>query len=64
MPIKSYNYVSVTCDKCGISFDEIDKNVLDTMEELRIEGWSGTYRKCYCPECTAEDTKSNNGAEK
>ena len=52
MGVVSLPCVSVTCDGCGYGYDEIGTNPRAYMEALRYVGWTGTYRKCYCPECS------------
>lgn len=50
--IVSMPCVSVICDKCGYGFDEVHATPSTYMSILKNEGWTGTYRKCYCPNCS------------
>lgn len=52
MPIKRLDAVSITCDGCGTGYDEIGTSPQREMEYLKAWGWTGTYRKCYCLECS------------
>lgn len=53
MPISTLYAVSVRCDGCGKGWDDLYScRVAEYMESLKLEGWTGTYRKCYCPECS------------
>lgn len=52
MPIKRKTYLSITCDGCGTGYDAVDGSAKDEMQALRDNGWTGTYRKCFCPECS------------
>lgn len=55
MPISLLYAVSVRCDGCGNGWDDICScRVAEYMESLKSEGWAGTYRKCYCPECSKD----------
>ena len=54
MPVVSIPCVSVRCDKCGYSFDELYAYPKSYMEYLKEAGWAGSYRKCYCPKCNEE----------
>ena len=60
MPIKSERYISVVCDGCGDGYDDIGGTVKQEIETLLKHGWTGTYRKCFCPSCGA---KMNGGEE-
>lgn len=31
---------------------EIGATPVETVKTLKLEGWTGTYQKCYCPECS------------
>lgn len=52
MPIKAMPCVSIRCDGCGKGHDEMYTTPKWEMENLRRYGWTGTYKKCYCPECS------------
>lgn len=60
MPIKRLDAVSVTCDGCGTGYDEIGTSPQREMESLKEWGWTGTYRKCYCPKCSAQKDGGEN----
>ena len=52
MAIKMICAVTVECDECGYNYDEVDVTPAEEMEEVRKYGWTGTYRKCWCPDCS------------
>lgn len=52
MAIKVIRSVTVECDDCGFSFDEFDVTPAEEMEQVRKYGGTGTYRKCWCPDCS------------
>ena len=52
MAIKMIRAVTVECDECGYNFDEVDVTPTEEMEEVRKYGWTGTHRKCWCPDCS------------
>lgn len=57
MPITQQYYSSVTCDGCGTGFDEIMYHSREEMISLRNDGWTGTIKKCFCPECSLRRRK-------
>lgn len=57
MPIRLLYAVSVRCDGCGKGWDDFysTSRIAEYMQSLKSsEGWTGTYRKCYCPECSKD----------
>ena len=52
MPIKAMPCVSIRCDGCGRGHDEIYTTPKSEMENLKLYGWTGTYKKCFCPVCS------------
>lgn len=52
MPIKRRMYLSIRCDDCGQGYDALDGSIKEEMKVLLNNGWTGTHRKCYCPECS------------
>lgn len=52
MAIKVIRAVTVECDECGYNYDEVGLTPAEEMEEARKYGWTGTYRKCWCPDCS------------
>lgn len=52
MPIKAMPCVSIRCDGCGSGHDEMYSTPAAEMENLKLYGWTGTYRKCFCPVCS------------
>ena len=52
MPVAAMPCVSVRCDRCGYGFDECYATPATYMTILKENGWTGTYRKCYCPNCS------------
>ena len=52
MAIKVIRSVTVECDDCGFHFDEFDVTPAEEMEQVRKYGWTGTHRKCWCPDCS------------
>ena len=44
--------VTVECDDCGYTYDELDVTPTEEMEQARKYGWTGTHRKCWCPDCS------------
>ena len=52
MAIKAIRYVTVECDDCGYAFEEFDVTPAEEMEQVRKHGWTGTHRKCWCPDCS------------
>lgn len=61
MPIKAMLCVSIRCDGCGCGHDEIYSTPKEEMEKLRLFGWTGTYRKCYCPVCSKKRLEVQHG---
>lgn len=57
MPIKAKRYVSIRCDMCKRGHDEIDITPKEAMEMLKLCGWTGTYKKCFCPVCSLSKSK-------
>lgn len=53
MPIQAMPCVSITCDGCRRGHDEIWTTPRKEMEHLKLFGWTGTYKKCYCPVCSS-----------
>lgn len=53
MSVKRINTVKVTCDNegCNISFTVKETTPEEELQALKNEGWVGTYRRCFCPEC-------------
>ena len=51
MPVLNMPCVSVRCDKYGYGFDECYATPATYMTILKENGWTGTYRKCYCLDC-------------
>lgn len=52
MPISAMPCVSIRCDGCGRGHDEIFTTPKAEMENLKLYGWTGTYKKCFCPVCS------------
>lgn len=46
--------ISVRCDGCGHSYDEMHTTPKLEMDYLKKHGWTGTYKKYYCPICSEE----------
>ena len=54
MSIKFMPCVSVRCNKCDCGYDEFYTTPKEEMEILKQQGWTGTYKKCFCPKCSQE----------
>ena len=54
MPISAMPCVAIRCDGCGRGHDEIFTPPKAEMENLKLYGWTGTYKKCFCPVCSNE----------
>ena len=54
MPISAMPCVSIRCDGCGRGHDEEYTTPKQEMENLKVYGWTGTYKKCYCPVCSKD----------
>lgn len=54
MPISAIPCVSIRCDGCGLEYDEMYSSPKYEMKNLRLQGWTGTHRKCFCPVCSAK----------
>ena len=55
MPVQRKTYISIRCDRCDAGEDILDwSSVPEIMEQLKADGWTGTYRKCFCPKCSRE----------
>lgn len=52
MPISYMPCVSISCDNCGFGYDECHTSPKLEMENLKKQGWTGTYKKCFCPKCS------------
>lgn len=53
MPINRKSYISIRCDICDAGEDLLDGySVQETWLAFKEIGWTGTIRKCYCPECS------------
>lgn len=52
MPIKAMPCVSIRCDGCGRGHDEMFTTPKKEIENLKLYGWTGTYKKCFCPVCS------------
>lgn len=55
MSIKTMPCVSITCDGCGYGYDEMHTTPVQEIEVLKRLGWTGTYKKCFCPECSKKN---------
>lgn len=58
MPVTAKCYVTIRCDACGEGYDEIDITPKYAMDDLKASGWTGNYRKCFCPECSRQRVTS------
>ena len=61
MPIKAMPCVSIRCDCCGRGHDEVYSTPAAEMEHLKLYGWTGTYRKCFCPVCSKARKEGEDG---
>ena len=52
MGIKAMPCVAITCDMCGKGHDELWTTPKQEMKNLKNFGWTGTYKKCFCPDCS------------
>lgn len=52
MPVIAKCYVTIRCDGCGEGHDEIGVTPKYAMDDMKAAGWTGNYRKCFCPECS------------
>lgn len=59
MPIKSIPCVCVQCDGCGIEYHDIYTTPIEKTENLKLNGWTGTYKKLFCPRCSQHMVKEN-----
>lgn len=55
MPVVAKCYVTIRCDGCGEGHDEIGITPKYAMDDLKAAGWTGNYRRCFCPECSRKN---------
>ena len=46
-----------------IAHDEIYTTPAAEMENLKLYGWTGTYKKCFCPVCSTDKRKRGGGED-
>lgn len=54
MPIEIVPCTSIRCDGCGCGYDEVYVLPKDEVKHLKRAGWTGTYKKCFCPTCSRD----------